>query len=312
MWNVASRRRAEAGYSFTVAPLVVKDKVIIGTAGGEYGIRGFLAAFDAKTGKEAGASTPCPAPASPATKPGRANRGRPAAASIWVTGSYDPELNLTYWGIGNPGPDWNGDRRLGDNLYSDSVVALDADTGELKWHFQFTPHDEFDYDSVQVPVLADIAVAGPDAKGDALRQPQRLLLRARSRHRRVSAGQAVREGHVDHRSRREGAAAEQGAADRRGRLVYPGVQGAHQLVFAVIQPADGPLLRAGVGRHLLHVHQASGGVREGQRFTGALPGMPIRLLIPGPVVNRRRPEDGHGVDSGDRPEDRGRRRGNSR
>ena len=75
---------------------------------------------------------------------------------MWVTGSYDPALNLTYWGVGNPGPDWNGDVRTGDNLYSDSVVALDADTGKLKWYYQFSPHDEFDYDSVQVPVLADM------------------------------------------------------------------------------------------------------------------------------------------------------------
>ena len=83
---------------------------------------------------------------------------------MWVTGSYDPDLNLTYWGIGNPGPDWNGDRRAGDNLYSESVVALDADTGQLKWHFQFTPHDEFDYDSVQVPVLADMTWQGRPRK----------------------------------------------------------------------------------------------------------------------------------------------------
>ena len=84
--------------------------------------------------------------------------------SIWVTGTYDAELNLTYWGVGNPGPDWNGDGRLGDNLCSDSVVALDADTGALKWHFQFTPHDVYDYDSVQVPVLADIQWQGRTRK----------------------------------------------------------------------------------------------------------------------------------------------------
>ena len=83
---------------------------------------------------------------------------------MWVTGSYDAALNLTYWGIGNPGPDWNGDSRPGDNLYSDSVVALDADTGQLKWHYQFTPHDEFDYDATQVPVLADVNYQGRPRK----------------------------------------------------------------------------------------------------------------------------------------------------
>ena len=84
--------------------------------------------------------------------------------SVWVTGSYDPELNLTYWGIGNPGPDWNPDQRPGDNLYTDSVIALDSDTGALKWHFQFTPNDAYDYDSVQVPVLVDMNWQGKPAK----------------------------------------------------------------------------------------------------------------------------------------------------
>ena len=81
-----------------------------------------------------------------------------------MTGSYDPELNLTYWGTGNPGPDWNPDQRPGDNLYTDSVVALDADSGALKWHFQFTPHDPYDYDSANVPVLVDMDWNGTPAK----------------------------------------------------------------------------------------------------------------------------------------------------
>ena len=85
-------------------------------------------------------------------------------ASVWVTGSYDPDLNLTYWGIGNAGPDYNADQRPGDNLYTASVVALDADTGKLRWHYQFTPHDLYDYDAVQVPVLADITWQGAPVK----------------------------------------------------------------------------------------------------------------------------------------------------
>src|SRR5262252_1732559 len=142
LWNTAVAK-PEAGYAMTVAPLVIKDKVIIGTAGGEFGIRGFIAAYDAKTGKDA---------------------WQHGGASVWVTGSYDPDLNLTYWGIGNPGPDYNGDDRTGDNLYACSVVALDADTGKLKWYYQFSPHDEFDYDSTQVPVLADIQWQGSTRK----------------------------------------------------------------------------------------------------------------------------------------------------
>jgi len=166
LWNieVADPR---AGYSLTLAPLVVKDKVIVGVGGGEYGIRGFVAAYEATTGEEAwrfytipgpgepGHETwqPCP-PASPTYCDPEA--WKHGGGSIWLTGSYDPELNLTYWGVGNAGPDWNPDQRPGDNLYSDSVVALDADTGELAWHFQFTPNDRYDYDSVQIPVLVDL------------------------------------------------------------------------------------------------------------------------------------------------------------
>jgi len=149
-----------AGYSITLAPLVIKDKVIIGAAGGEYGIRGFIAAFDAKTGKEAWRFYTIPSAGEPGNETWAADSWKHGGASVWVTGSYDPESNLTYWGVGNPGPDYNGDNRAGDNLYSDSVVALDADTGKLKWHFQFTPHDVFDYDSVQVLVLADISWQG--------------------------------------------------------------------------------------------------------------------------------------------------------
>jgi alcohol dehydrogenase (cytochrome c) len=146
----------DAGYTMTLAPLVVKDKVVVGVAGGEYGIRGFLAAYDARTGKQAWRFYTIPAPGEPGHETWPADDSwRHGGGSVWLTGSFDPELNLTYWGIGNPGPDWNPSQRKGDNLYSDSVVALDADTGKLKWHFQFTPNDPYDYDSVQVPLLAD-------------------------------------------------------------------------------------------------------------------------------------------------------------
>ena len=154
------------GYSMTLAPLVVKDKVIVGVGGGEYGIRGFIAAYNADTGKEAWRFYTIPGPGEKghetweACPPKSATFCDPEAwkhggGSIWVTGSYDPQLNLTYWGTGNVGPDYNGDQRPGDNLYTDSIVALDADTGDLRWHYQFTPHDVYDYDAVQIPVLVD-------------------------------------------------------------------------------------------------------------------------------------------------------------
>ena len=163
LWNIAVAD-VKLAYSITMAPLVVKNKVIVGVGGGEFGIRGFIAAYDTKTGKEAWRFYTVPGPGQPGHDTWDGDDWKNGGASVWVTGSYDPELNLTYWGIGNPGPDWNPDQRPGDNLYSDSVVALDADTGALKWHFQFTPNDAYDYDSVQVPVLADINWQGRPAK----------------------------------------------------------------------------------------------------------------------------------------------------
>src|SRR5262249_51163771 len=143
------------GYALTLAPLVVKDKVIVGTAGGEYGIRGFLDAYEAESGKRAWRFYTIPGPSEPGNETWENNSWEKGSGSAWVTGSFDPELNLLYWGIGNPGPDWNGDVRKGDNLYTDSAVALDPDTGKLKWYFQFTPHDVWDFDAVQIPVLVD-------------------------------------------------------------------------------------------------------------------------------------------------------------
>ena len=174
LWNTKVGE-SKNGYSITVAPLAVKDRVIVGLGGGEFGIRGAIAALDAQTGKElwrfnaipgpgeAGHETWEPCPPNPKTycDPDAWTHG---GGSVWVTGSYDSALNLTYWGLGNAAPDYNGDQRPGDNLYAASVVALDLDTGKLKWHYQFTPHDVYDYDSVQVPVLADITFQGAPVK----------------------------------------------------------------------------------------------------------------------------------------------------
>ena len=162
VWNtrVADNK---AGYSVTLAPLVVKDKVMIG------------AAYDARSGSEIWRFYTIPGPTEagfdswnacpPDAKPYCDSEAwKHGGGSVWVTGSYDAALNQTYWGVGNAGPDWNADQRPGDNLYTDSVVALDADTGRLKWHYQFTPHDRYDYDSVQVPVLADVTWRGTPIK----------------------------------------------------------------------------------------------------------------------------------------------------
>ena len=152
------------GYGVTVAPLALKDKVVVGPAGGERGISGFLAAYHARTGEQTWKFSTIPQPGEPGHDTWQGDSWKTGGASVWVTGAYDPELNLVYWGTGNPGPDWNPKMRPGDNLYSDCVIALDADTGKLKWYFQFTPGDEWDFDSVQVPVLADLNWKGKPRK----------------------------------------------------------------------------------------------------------------------------------------------------
>ena len=155
---------AGAQYSITMPPLVVGDKVYIGVAGGDLGIRGFVAAYEVHTGAELWKFHTIPAPGEPGNDTWSGDSWQAGGAAIWNAGAYDAEANLIYFGTGNPAPDWDGRSRLGDNLYSDSVIALDADSGELKWHYQFTPHDELDYDSTQVPVLADIEWEGEPRK----------------------------------------------------------------------------------------------------------------------------------------------------
>lgn len=155
------------GYSITGAPLVVKDLVITGIAGGEFGIRGFLDAYDAATGQLRWRRYTIPGPNEPGHETWEGDSWQHGGAPTWITGAYDPELDLLYWGVGNPGPDFNGEVRPGDNLYSDCVLALRPDTGEIRWHFQFTPHDVHDWDACQVPILADLDWQG---------QPRKLML----------------------------------------------------------------------------------------------------------------------------------------
>ena len=163
----------KASYAVTVAPLVIKNKVIVGVSGGDTGVRGFIAAYDAQTGKEAWRFNTVPDPGEPghetweACPPGSSSSltdpaycdpeaWKHGGGAIWLTGSYDPTLNLTYWGTGNVWPNYNPRQRPGDNLFTESVVALDPDTGRLRWHFQFNPSGMYDYDAVQIPVLVDM------------------------------------------------------------------------------------------------------------------------------------------------------------
>jgi alcohol dehydrogenase (cytochrome c) len=154
------------GYQLNVPPLVVRNVVILGPATNEMGANCWVAAYDIGTGKEIWRFYTSPMTADdPAAKTWAGETWKHGGSPVWNGGSYDPETNLTYWGTGNPNPGWNGDERTpGDNLYSDSVVALDADTGKLKWYYQFTPGDEYDWDSAQIPVLADIDWKGKPRK----------------------------------------------------------------------------------------------------------------------------------------------------
>lgn len=145
----------KTGYSLTLAPLAIRGKVVVGISGGEAGVRGFVDAYDATTGKQAWRFWTIPAPGELGHDSWGGDSWKTGGGPTWVTGSYDPELNLVYWGVGNPSPDWNGDPRPGDNLYTCSLLALDADTGHLRWYFQFTPHDTHDWDSSHVPILFD-------------------------------------------------------------------------------------------------------------------------------------------------------------
>ncbi len=151
-------------YNATMAPLAVKGKVVSGISGGDQGARGFVAAFDPLTGAEEWRFWTVPLPGEPLSETWEGSVLPHGCATTWITGSYDPDLDLLYWPTGNPCPDFNGDERLGDNLYSNTMLALRPDTGELVWHFQYTPHDEHDWDAVQTPVLAEMLWSGERRK----------------------------------------------------------------------------------------------------------------------------------------------------
>ena len=156
-------------YNATLAPLTVDGLVISGTSGGDEGARGFVVAFDQATGKEAWRFWTVPRPGEPGSETWTGTDIEHPSAATWLTGTYDPQLDLLYWPTGNPGPDLNGDRRGGDNLYSSSIVALEAKTGKLRWYFQYTPHNVWDWDAQQPPVLVDATWNG---------EPRKLLLHA--------------------------------------------------------------------------------------------------------------------------------------
>jgi alcohol dehydrogenase (cytochrome c) len=168
IWDVAYTD-GNPNYGATSAPLVVKDKVLVGTSGGDDGVRGFVAAFDAETGKECWRFWTIPAPGEFGSASWPGDSYKLGGGTTWMPGTFDPELNTIFWGTSNPAPDFDGDPRPGDDLYTDCLLALDPDSGKLKWYFQFTPHDLFDYDAVETPVLVDAMFKG---------QPRKLVVEA--------------------------------------------------------------------------------------------------------------------------------------
>lgn len=167
-WDVQYADKAKH-YGATSAPLVVKNSVIVGTSGGDSGVRGLLAAYDPVSGNLKWRFWTIPGPGEFGSSSWPDDAYLHGGGTTWMPGTYDPELNTLYWTTSNPAPDFVGDARPGDDLYTDSVVALDADTGMLKWYFQFTPHDLFDYDANETPVLVDTEENGT---------PRHLLLQA--------------------------------------------------------------------------------------------------------------------------------------
>ncbi len=154
IWDVTAADY-RTGYSFTVAPLAIKNLVVIGVSGGEYGVRGFIDAYDAATGERKWRFYTVPGPGEAGHETWEGDSWKVGGAPAWNTGTYDPATNQIFWPTGNPSPSNRGEGRAGDNLYSNSLLALNADTGKMNWHFQFTKHDEHDWDATQVPVIID-------------------------------------------------------------------------------------------------------------------------------------------------------------
>jgi alcohol dehydrogenase (cytochrome c) len=164
VWTAAVEDNRK-GYYMSVAPLVAGGKVMVGASGGEMGVRGFVAAYDVETGKEAWKTFTVPTPGEPGSETWpKGEQWKTGGGSVWVTGAYDPETNLAFWGTGNGGP-WMGDQRPGDNLYTSSTIALDVATGAIKGHFQYHPNDSWDWDEVSPPILVDYMRGGKTVKG---------------------------------------------------------------------------------------------------------------------------------------------------
>ena len=225
-----------AGESATVAPLVVKNMVIVGSSGGEFGVRGHLDAFDIETGEHQWRCYTIPKPGEPGSEtwPADGEAWQRGGANCWLTGTFDAETNLLYVGTGNPAPDFDGGVREGDNLYTDSIIAVDVDAGQIRWHYQCTPHDVWDYDSIAECILFEY---GRAQAARALRQ-ERLLLRPGPHERRAGPDHPLRG--PDHWGAitRDGQVTAKVYPDKEGEPVhfYPGPAGAKEWTHAAYSP----------------------------------------------------------------------------
>ena len=262
------------GYYMTMAPLVVKGKVLVGVAGGEFGVRGFVEAFDAETGKSAWKTYTIPAPGEPGSETWqKADTWKTGGASTWMTGNYDPVANVVYWGTGNGSP-WFGDQRPGDNLYTSSTVALDGDTGKIKGHFQYHQNESWDWDAMNAPMLVDFQKGGAN-EGPADATAQRLPLLAEPQQRRqhflLELGSLrPAERLQEHRpeDRPTGRRPRPQAGDRQGRAVLPRTVGRQGLAVRGLQSEPGMVY---IPTNENHCNNLEGKVEErvpGQWWTG--------------------------------------------
>ncbi len=188
MWET-EMADSHLNYNGTSAPLTVGNLVISGTAGGDEGVRGFVAAYDQASGKQVWRFWTVPQPGEPGSETWKGTDTEHRSGATWMTGTYDPQLDTLYWPVGNPGAVFDGHQREGDNLYTDSVLALDAKTGKLKWYYQFTPHDILhDWDARGAARAGGYQLAGATPQAAVAGQPQRILLCVRPHHGSAFAG----------------------------------------------------------------------------------------------------------------------------
>ena len=259
-------------YNATGAPLVVGNLVVTGTSGGDEGVRGFVAAYDQASGKEVWRFWTVPRPGEPKSETWQGKGIEHPGATTWLTGTYDPELDTVYWPTGNPSPDLIGDDRGGDNLYSDSIVALNAKTGTLKWHFQFTPHDVWDYDAQETPALIDATWQN---------RPRKLLVQANRNGffyvlDRTDGRFLLGKQYAKNVTWASGLTAEgrpivvpNMEPSLEGKRVCPSLDGVVELVLHVVQSGDRAVLRADQ-RQVRRVHQNADGVGSRQGLHGRL------------------------------------------